>query len=282
MSEHDNVIVADVFESMPDRFRPEGAARVEATFGYDIKEVGQWRLSVNDGTMELQKDVDISDCDVIARTDADTFLGVTLGKLDGTEAMSAGRLQVEGDLTTFTQTSKMFKKFTIPGQEAEAEEELLCLKQIISVKQRFATGPVMGKFLSALKEKKILAIKCPVCGRLQLPPREVCAVCRVRNDEWVEIGPKGEMRMMEYSYYASPDPLTGESRETPYGAAGILLDGCKGEEVFWHLIRPDQLDKVKMGMVMDGQVTRGSRLRPVWAENRTGNIEDIKYFELDE
>ena len=140
----------------------------------------------------------------------------------------------------------------------------------------------MGRFLKALKDQKILAIKCPECGRLQSPPREICAVCRVCNDEWVEIGPGGTMRMLEYCYYASPDPLTGETRETPYGAIGVLLDGCKDSEVFWHLLKPDQLDRVEMGSVLGKKEKVGTRLRPVWSERRTGTIEDIKYFEIDE
>ncbi len=163
-----------------------------------------------------------------------------------------------------------------------ADQELIVLRKTISVDQKFATGPVMGKFLTALKDKRILAIQCPECGRLQSPPREMCAICRVRNREWVEIGPRGEMRMMEYCYYSSPDPLTGESRETPYGAIGILLDGCQKEEVFWHLLRPEHLEMVEMGIVMGDRITRGSRLRPVWAEERSGSIDDIKYFEIDE
>jgi hypothetical protein len=165
---------------------------------------------------------------------------------------------------------------------ADTPEELIVLRQTIAVNQRFATGPVMGRFLNALKEKRILAIRCPVCGRLQSPPREVCAPCRTANRDWVDIGPKGELRMLEYCHYASPDPLTGDTRETPYGAIGILLDGCQGEEVFWHLLRPDQLDRVQMGIVLGDRVIHGTRLRPVWAARRTGSIDDIRYFEIDD
>ena len=86
----------------------------------------------------------------------------------------------------------------------------------------------------------------------------------------MEIGPKGEMRMMEYCYYASPDPLTGESRETPYVAAHFLLDGCKGHETMWHELKAEDRDRAK----------RGDRVRPVWNEHRTGAVTDIKYFEL--
>ncbi len=152
------------------------------------------------------------------------------------------------------------------------------LRKTISVNQRFATGPVMGKFLKGLKEKKILANKCPQCGRLQLAPREVCAVCRVEATGWLEVGPKGNLEVIEIVYYASPDPLTGETRETPYGSIHVLLDGCRGNETFWHLLRKDQIFRVRESQ---GEV-KGTRLRPVWAERRTGSIHDIQYFEIDE
>ncbi len=59
---------------------------------------------------------------------------------------------------------------TPPKKDPKPKQELLVLKTTISVDQRFATGPIMGKFLKNLKDKKILAIKCPKCGRLQSPP----------------------------------------------------------------------------------------------------------------
>jgi len=282
MSEYFGINVEDIFNSMKDRFRPEGAAGINNTFGYKIKDTGVWKLTVKEGAMDLVKTEDLSECDLVMDTDGQTFVGINIGKTDAMEAFTSRKLKVKGDLNTFALTSRLFQKYMTPGQETRQEQELITLKKTISVNQRFATGPVFGKFLKGLKDQKILAFKCPECGRLQSPPRETCAICRVKNTEWVEIGPKGEMRMMEYCYYASPDPLTGETRETPYGAIGILLDGCKDEEVFWHLLNPKQLDQVKMGSVFNEKITHGSRLRPVWNENRTGSIEDIKYFEIDE
>jgi len=137
---------------------------------------------------------------------------------------------------------------------------------------------VIGKFLNGLKDKKILANRCPDCGRTQIPPREICAKCRVRCDEFIEVGPKGNVRLLDTAYYASPDPLTGETRETPYGLIYVLLDGCKGQDVFTHFLRDDQLDRVEMGW----NEKKGSIVRPVWAEERTGSVFDIKYFEIDE
>ncbi len=394
MSEEFGIKVEEIFDTMEERFRPEGAEGVDASFGYDITGRGKWKLTVKDGKMKIEKTDDLSDCRAISISDPDTFVGINIGKVDGMQAFNSGKFKVDGDLGALGQTAKMFKRFQppkkemttkeiiqdmfgtllsrfqpknaegldvtigydisgedggqwmatikdgtctlkesidgtptvtlevqaddwvelmlgrveamtllsagkaaivgdtqlalklteifgkyqLPGEKAEPEQELIALKKTISVGQHFATGPVMGKFLKGLKDKKILANICPKCGRKQVPPREICAPCRVRCEEWVEVGPKGEIRLLDTVYYASPDPLTGETRETPYGTAWILLDGCEGNDVFSHFIRPDQIDRIVIGR----NDRKGSRLRPVWAEKRTGGVFDIKYFEIDE
>jgi uncharacterized OB-fold protein len=145
------------------------------------------------------------------------------------------------------------------------------LRQLLSIPQRFTTGPVMGRFLRELRDhRRILGNRCPVCRRIQVPPREVCAVCSVRVEEFLEVGPEGRVGTFDVAYYSSPDPLTGVAREAPYCTAFILLDGCTGNDVFWHEVRPADIGRVK----------RGSRVRPVWAEPRTGAITDITYFEV--
>jgi len=395
MAEYWGIKVEDIFNTMKDRFRPEGAKDVTASFGYEITGEGKWMVSVDNGVLRgVEKTDDLSGCVAVMTADGETFVGVNTGKVDATNAFMSGKVKVTGDLGAFGKTGKMFRKYVPPRKEmttreylldmfgtvekrfkkdvakgldftimidisgdaggvwsvvikdqtckviegkvdkptvtlevadkdwvdltlgktdaqtllaagrgsvrgeiamamkwgeifekyqdpmagALTDQELIVLKKTISVPQRFATGPVMGKFLNALKEKKILANRCPKCGRLQLPPREICAECRVRVDEFVEVGPKGQVRYMEYVMYASPDPLTGETRETPYGMANILLDGCKGNETFAHLIRRDQIDRIKGGR----DDKPGTRVRPVWNEKRVGSIFDIHYFEIDE
>ncbi len=59
---------------------------------------------------------------------------------------------------------------------------------------------------------------------------------------------------------------------TPYISAHILLDGCKGHETFWHELKPSDIDNAKSG----------ARVRPVWNDELTGAITDIKYFEIIE
>ena len=82
------------------------------------------------------------------------------------------------DIGADTDPASLFEKYVDPLGGKEAEQELIVLKKTIAVEQRFATGPVMGKFFNNLKKKKIIGNKCGSCGRMQLPPREICAECR--------------------------------------------------------------------------------------------------------
>ena len=157
--------------------------------------------------------------------------------------------------------------------DQQVKQELVVKRQVLSIPMRFSTGPVMGRFLNELKDnKRIMANKCPKCGRHQLPPREVCAICRVKVEEFVEVGPEGEMTSYDIVYYASPDPLTGESRSVPYTTCNVLLDGCEGNDTLWHELNETDPKKVK----------RGIRVRAVFNEERIGSIHDIKYFEIIE
>ena len=55
MSEYFGVKVEDIFDTMKERFRPEGAAGVNTSFGYDIKDIGMWKLEISGGEMSLEK-----------------------------------------------------------------------------------------------------------------------------------------------------------------------------------------------------------------------------------
>jgi uncharacterized OB-fold protein len=157
--------------------------------------------------------------------------------------------------------------------EKESKQEIIVSRQIISVPQRFATGPVMGYFLQELRDNaRIMANRCPKCGRHQVPPREVCAVCRVEADQGDEVGPEGVIRHYDIVYYASPDPLTGETREVPYALAWIKLDGTQGDAYFWHMLKENDPTKIRKGL----------RVRAVFNEKRVGAPSDIRHFEIVE
>jgi long-chain acyl-CoA synthetase len=267
------VTVEDIFNTMEGRVNPEGVKDVAANFAYLVtgEGGGEWTVCVKDGKVKVLTGV--HEPTVTSTITARDWIALTLGKLDGMTAFTSGRLKVDGDLGLMTKAARFFKKYIPPsGEEQEKQkDELIALKQVLSIKHRFSTGPMMGRFLKELRDnKRILGNKCPKCGRLQTPPREACAVCKVRVEELVEVGPLGTVVNYDIAFYSSPDPLTGESRETPYCSAFMLLDGCRGTDIFWHEIKAGDIPRLK----------EGARVRPVWSENRNGSITDIKYFEI--
>jgi uncharacterized OB-fold protein len=150
-------------------------------------------------------------------------------------------------------------------------QELITSRQVISIPQRFATGPIMGRFLTELRDnKRIMAYRIKANNRYLLPPREMDAWSRTDEGEWVEVGPEGTLREFDVVYYASPDPLTGETREVPYVIGWVILDGTEGEALLWHLVKTDDPESIRSG----------TRVRAVFAEERKGGIDDIKYFEV--
>lgn len=270
----------DMFGTVESRFRADAAEGLDVVYGFDLggAEGGKWSVFIKDKTCRVVTGIEGKPNVIIELGDAKDYVDMILGKNDAQSLLAAGRGAAVGDLNLAMKWGDYFEKYVDPLGGGEPEQELIVLKKTISVNQRFASGPIIGRFLNGLKEKKILANRCPKCGRMQLPPREMCAVCRVRVDDFVEVGPKGQVRYMEYVYYSSPDPLTGEARETPYGMVMVLLDGCKGNDIFMHLIRRDQIDLIKGGR----NEKPGTRVRPVWNDKRVGSIFDINYFEIDE
>jgi len=266
-----DVTAKDIIDTVVERFRPDKAEGVNIIIGYDItgEGGGKWSIIVKDGTCTVKEGLE-SDCTVTMQMDAKVFVGLNLGLIDGTAAFTSGKVKIEGDMGAAALSAGLFERYKVGV--VEGAEELISLKCVPSIDQRFATGPIMGKWFDGLKEKKFYATKCPKCGRTQIPPREICAVCRVRCRDFVELGPKGTVTLIDDVYYASPDPLTGEVRETPYAGVYIVLDGATETEAFAHEIKKEDIARIKPGM----------RVRPVWAEKRIGSYKDLLYFEIDE
>lgn len=265
------VRASSIIESMPERFRPDKAEGTDMKIGYDLagEGGGQWTVIVKDGTCSVKNELD-GDCIVTMKMDAAVFVDLNTGKLDGATAFTSGQVKIDGDIGAAGATAKFFSKFQAEGAAEEKGEELISLKCIPAIDQRYATGPIVGKWFSGLKEKKFFASKCPKCGKLMVPPREICAQCRVRATEFVEVGPEATVTLIDVVYYASPDPLTGKIRKTPYTALFMVFDGGSRDESFAHDLNPRDIDRIKPGM----------KVRPVWAEKRTGTYKDLLYFEI--
>ncbi len=153
---------------------------------------------------------------------------------------------------------------------ANTESENISIPMTVDVPYRFAAGRCMAKFLTELRENgKFFGIRCPSCGRVQMPPRIVCAVCDVRNGEWVELGNKGVLTGYTIMYLPLTDPTTGKPHEPPFVYGSVRLDGS--DSVIDHFIdiEPDPA-KVHVGMRLEAV------LRP--RDERVGDLSDILHF----
>ena len=130
----------------------------------------------------------------------------------------------------------------------------------------YAVGMHGSKFFDALKEKRILGIRCPECNKVYVPPRRVCGPCYEEMTEFVEVGPQGSIGTFTILRYAFIDPGTGEQKPVPYGYGFIKLDGA--DTMFQHYIDISKESSLKIG----------ARVEAVFAKPLKGMITDIKHF----
>lgn len=149
------------------------------------------------------------------------------------------------------------------------QEEFLSITIPMDVKYKVSAGVYLKKFLNGLKQGKIIANKCPACGRLQLPPRNVCGRCHVEMGEFVELATTGSL--LSWSVVTDPifDSKTGEMRPVPYAIGSIVPDGGPDVALAYYLWTTD-LSKLKPGLRMK------IVLKP--KKERKGLITDIVHF----
>ena len=149
------------------------------------------------------------------------------------------------------------------------EDRIRKVEYVWHVPYRVVLGDAYAKFLNGLKQKKILGNICPKCKGLHVPAKPYCELCFVAPTEWVETD--GNATLISYAvtyvkFLGLPDP--------PH-ITGIVKVGDSITN-FLHFVagvpfeEPSDLEKkLKIGM----------KLRPVWKEERVGDMFDIAYFE---
>lgn len=149
-------------------------------------------------------------------------------------------------------------------------QELLTMSSgDFEIPYNWAVGIYGSKFLQELRDnRRLLGIKCPSCGLVYVPPRQVCGPCFVKMDEWVELETTGVLQAFSVVNYQFIDPATGISRPIPYTYGYVKPDGA--DTTFSHIINENDPAKLRPGI----------RVRAVFAEERRGTLLDIEYFEV--
>jgi uncharacterized protein len=152
------------------------------------------------------------------------------------------------------------------GSDALDNGEVLVTRYIADPKYSWASGEAVGRFLSELKNGRILARKCNKCERILVPPRMFCEDCFRDTDEWVFVKDTGSINTYSIAHVGTDAHRLSE----PLFVAVISIDGASELMGFLHLL----------GEVSEGDIKVGMKVQAVWkpAEERTGSILDIKYF----
>jgi uncharacterized OB-fold protein len=126
---------------------------------------------------------------------------------------------------------------------------------------RRSVGPVIGAFLTGLRDGKVVGIKT-AAGRVICPPLEYDPETGhgIGVDALVDLPDTGVVT--DWAHVSAPtgrQPVTGP--------------------LTWALIKIDGADTALLHIV-DGEAERGAKVRARWADERKGHITDIECFEV--
>jgi uncharacterized OB-fold protein len=123
-------------------------------------------------------------------------------------------------------------------------------------------GPVLGKFFTALRDRRILGVR-RVDGTVMVPPKEYDPDTGDGIDEMVEVADVGEV----VSWAWVSHPRESQPLDAPFAYALIKLDGA--DTAMLHAVAVDSESSMKTGM----------RVKVRWADKTGGGITDIACFE---
>lgn len=126
-----------------------------------------------------------------------------------------------------------------------------------------STGPMVGAFLTGLRDQRVLGVK-DSSGRVVVPPPEYDAAtaAALPPDELVPVGPEGVVT----SWSWNPKPRLGQPFDQPFAWALVQLDGA--DTGLLHALDAPR-DEIRTGM----------RVRVRWADETVGYVKDIACFE---
>jgi uncharacterized protein len=145
---------------------------------------------------------------------------------------------------------------------APADSEILSAPLVIEYPFRRSVGPVVGAFLTGLREGIVVGVKRRD-GTVLVPPTEYDPITSEALDDLVEVGSSGVVTT--WAWVAEPRPYQPLAR--PFAWALIRLDGAG--TALLHAVDAGSMERMKTGM----------RVRIRWAAERVGHINDIACFE---
>jgi uncharacterized protein len=128
---------------------------------------------------------------------------------------------------------------------------------------RRSVGPVIGAFLTGLRERRVVGVRT-AGGRVLVPPFEYDPETGEAASEMVDVGSEGVIERAAWV----PEPLRTHPLDRPFAWAFVKLDGA--DTALLHALDCGSADRA----------TPGARVRIKWSAETTGHLSDIECFEL--
>jgi uncharacterized protein len=143
-------------------------------------------------------------------------------------------------------------------------EPVITMTAPVRLHYEHTASPEESRFLRGLADGRLLAQRCPACGKVYIPPRGACPTDGVPTTDQVELPDRGIVT----TFCVVNVDYPGQRVSAPYVAAAVLLDGA--DIPFQHLILGCDPDEVRMGM----------RVRAEWKprEEWGTTLENIDHF----
>lgn len=154
---------------------------------------------------------------------------------------------------------------SVSESNVSVENGRLTAPFVLEYSYKRATGPIIGDFLTGLRDGKILGGKT-ARGPVVCPPHECDPLTGEDLEGLVEVGPGGVLE----TFAVVHKPLPSHPKQEAFAFATIRLDGA--DTAITHVVMHDDLSALK----------KGQRVTAVFAKERTGFITDIDHFALEE
>ncbi len=145
------------------------------------------------------------------------------------------------------------------------EPEVLSQNYELGFSYTRSTGPVVGRFLTALKNRRLLGNR-GADGTVYAPPVEYDPHTAAPVDDFVELADRGVI--VSWVWVSLPQPRHPLDR--PFAYALIKLDGA--DVPMLHLVDAPG----------EAALSSGMRVVARWADVTRGHITDIAWFELEQ
>jgi uncharacterized OB-fold protein len=144
----------------------------------------------------------------------------------------------------------------------QTETEVLTAQHVLEYPYKRSLGPVIGRFFTSLKERRIEGIRT-ASGKVIVPPIEYDPETSEPVSEFVQVGTAGVVT--SWAWVTQPRPNHPLQRQ--FAWALIRLDGA--DTTMLHAV----------DAISEAAMATGMRVRVRWAAEPQGGIKDIECFE---